>query len=473
MIANTSATNLAATRLRARPSTGRRRHAIATKPGQWAAAASVARNASGHPVFPMDQAAAEDALLGENAGMKAPVRHEECETARVSAAASAPVPRDTIRKTEPLTLDCTGLWTTADRIEMFAHAVNLLRWVNHGDVHAAEYLRWTITRLLNRSIRRTEGESAVLQYQNQSMERYNAVVRATKIGHTPGHPIGRSGGYPWRGEPRDEDQSTIAGSVTSPRGESMDVDIPNDRSEDGEVTSSIYLGSASCLVAKGTRVHLAESPINGDNGRKGTSTTLLEMARMYLDMGSDFWPIGMRVNPTDLASTTHANAHFKDIAAWFTINALAPAHDKNGSLVLLLSVPGIFNQYATIGEYAPANCAMEHYPFVVLNAGQAHIVAWLVQHGIVKGSDALRALESFACSRRNVMGRVINIQNTTFEGDWLNSPEDVGNVTLTADEMWKNLHFGPVRPGVMTLYPEFPAGDTGAAMARTVEGLRV
>jgi hypothetical protein len=50
----------------------------------------------------------------------------------------------------------------------------------------------------------------------------------------------------------------------------------------------------------------------------------------------------------------------------------------------VLSVAGSFNRIAQLGEYAFANRALEHYPFLTGNITMSHVVAWLVQHGVAR-----------------------------------------------------------------------------------------
>ncbi|KAF8144422.1 hypothetical protein K438DRAFT_1782808 [Mycena galopus ATCC 62051] len=210
--------------------------------------------------------------------------------------------------------------------------------------------------------------------------------------------------------------------ISAPPAINEDVAMPEAGDIDERVAEPrAYLGIANCNTNITTSVHLAESPVKGVAGRD------------YLAVPSAHWPIGMRITPADVAATSTAAPLPADIAAWLTINALAPMRGDMTAIhrntfmwktMLIFSVPGYYDHYT---------------------------------HGITTGSPAVKALESFSCSRHNSFLHKSDLQRQTFEEEWLRTVEDILLTTLGTEDMWTALQHGPIRDGIDTFYPNFPA----------------
>ncbi|KAF8143186.1 hypothetical protein K438DRAFT_1994152 [Mycena galopus ATCC 62051] len=186
-------------------------------------------------------------------------------------------------------------------------------------------------------------------------------------------------------------------------------------------------------------VHLPESPAKGKPGPNVATAMMADAIRWYRDVPVAHWPIGMCSSPTSTAPLT------TDIAAWLTLNALAPmrgeltALDHNTFLwkaILIFSISGYFDHYVTLGQYPPDDLPLEHYPFDTISLRWSHIVSWITQHGILKGSEATWSVISSIA-------------------DGISPHIDL--TTLGTDDVWSSLQHGVIREGVDTFYPIFPA----------------
>ncbi|KAF8128776.1 hypothetical protein K438DRAFT_2000204 [Mycena galopus ATCC 62051] len=418
-------------------------------------------NQQGHPMFPRSLADNVDAKLGAHAGLVMPTRYAENEGQRHTQALATiertPLPRTSME----LTRDWMGPWASAREIAMFNKAVNLCRWVLHGDAQSMLYLKWAITQLHDPAIRRSIGGVTLLQYQNQVLARYKLVTEGPRVPRTKVTNAGH--------RERDDMMAALDGNEQRQH-ESvlMPEDVPMPPAGDGHASSPAYLGVAIGRTNIASCVHLTEAPVQGVPGRDITTASMEEAIGWYRDILTSLWPIGMRISPTTVASLTTVSAEpiAPDVAAWLTINALAPPHGGTapshrgiflGKMILIFSVPGYFDHYTTIGEYPHNNLPLEQYPFETKELRWCHVVSWFIQHGLTVGSDAVRAIESFACSRRNSFLRNTDLQNQTFTDDWPRKASGLEFTVLGATDMWASLTHGPIHPGIETFYPNAPA----------------
>ncbi|KAF8178815.1 hypothetical protein K438DRAFT_1769273 [Mycena galopus ATCC 62051] len=402
------------------------------------AAEQAVKTKRGHPVFPPHLASEEDDRLGADAGICCPTRYAENESTRHSQATATELTTPIPRTSMELTSERMGVWANALPVTTFDEAVNLCRWVHHGDAHAMAYLKWTITGLRDPAIRRSIGGVTLLQYQSQVIGRYKGVVegaqvprsKVTNVGHAPGT------GFPLHDGPSASDIGTITPRIAG------DEDVPMPRPLNGptqeDTAPRACLGVAALNSDVRTCVHIPESPAKDRPGRDMASATMPEAIRWYREVPAAHWPIGMRPAP---ASTAPRPA---DISAWLTLNALAPARgeltalDRNRFLwkaVLIFSISGYFDHYVTIGQYPPDDLPLEHYPFETTTLRWSHVVSWITQHGILRGSAAVLALESFACSCCNLFLHNTDLECQRFDNEWPQSAEDVELTTLGTDDI--------------------------------------
>ncbi|KAJ6492714.1 hypothetical protein C8R47DRAFT_1214030 [Mycena vitilis] len=452
-----------------------RRAAIDSRTATWQRtifppdASMATRDRAGHPLFPDVEDGEDDELRSALEEVKPPAQYEGREKERHEKALLDERNGHIFRKvTDTPSLERTGLWTTAGPITTHAQAVNLMRWVHHGDPTAMEFLRRTVTRLgTDPTLPRTIGEVTTLQYQNQAMARYNATVngerepvpKLTNAGHAPTVTHGAHQAVPGAGPPRPYD--------------AMDEDDPMPADTDASHTQvpdegpAVFLGCARRATMDTTIVHLPEHPHTDTMARHGTMASIARAVRWYGNVPTSHWPLGLRTSPSELPTTTSASPWPHDVGAWFTLNALSPKRgessvDRSAFLkiaIRILSVKGFFDKYATLAGYLLNDLPLEHFPFPGVNVSFAHVIAWLMQHGIDKGSEALLALESFACARRrHAAGETEDLQTSLFNDDWPHCPNDADNIVLRPEDLWTGLQFGSPRPGETTDFPSHPAG---------------
>ncbi|KAJ7463919.1 hypothetical protein B0H11DRAFT_2052742 [Mycena galericulata] len=227
-----------------------------------------------------------------------------------------------------------------------------------------------------------------------------------------------------------------------------------------------YLGTAE-QGDDVTIVILTETPTETSDARSGTHTKLMIAARVYDNMKCASWPLGFRVSEDAYPTTSYARVYIFDVAAWYTINALAPIRNRVGTsidrarfmqeLIRLLSVAGTFNRIAQLGEYETANLLLEHYPFLGNNITMSHIVAWLIQHGIARDGDAIRVLESFARSRRNAVMKRNSPSHTDFD-DGAKPRNETDMLSMGDADIihWRDLEHGTLQPGNTSTAPRRP-----------------
>ncbi|KAJ7602787.1 hypothetical protein DFH06DRAFT_1351020 [Mycena polygramma] len=447
------------------------------------------RDDSGHPIFPDFDASEGSELRGSLDDVKEPAQFEPREQERQRKALLDEANGHLFQKVvDGPSIEKTGYWTTAGPIKTFAQAVNLMRWVHHGDPTAMEFLKRTVTRLgTDPTLPRTIGEVTALQYQNQAIARYNATVngdrapspKLTNAGRAPGairhnqHPFHFAAGPPL----------LIAQPAQDAPPDAMEQDDPMpvpggaaDAADNGDVVDdgpAVYLGAARRAAIDRTIVHLAENPASDAMGPRGTTASIQRAVRWYTNVPTSHWPLGLRISLGERPTTMTATPWALDVGAWFTLNALSPMRGTESSVhraaflkiaVRILSIPGLFAKYVEVGGYVFNDLPLEHFPFPGTNVSYAQIIAWFMQHGINVGSDALLALESFARSRRNQIAGNDNLEAAVFSDDWPYTVKDIENVVLRAEDIWTALRFGTVRADATSDFPSFPAGVNTAVM---------
>ncbi|KAJ7635986.1 hypothetical protein DFH06DRAFT_1139070 [Mycena polygramma] len=221
--------------------------------------------------------------------------------------------------------DAIGLWA-GKTLQTKEEAANILRWIARTEASAFHFMHCERVRLgSDPTIIRTEGQVYLLQRQNAASEQYWLATTGRRKGPAKYDP---PAAYKDAGTRAEEDQY-------------------------------VYLGTA--MLGEDTMfVILTELAYEDSEVRSGSHTKLLEAARMYDNMEHRLWPHGFRVNEREYASprVRWATAHRDDIAAWYTINALAPRRNRIGTsierakfmevLICLLSIAGTYNRIQPI-----------------------------------------------------------------------------------------------------------------------------
>ncbi|KAJ6485365.1 hypothetical protein C8R47DRAFT_1072722 [Mycena vitilis] len=333
--------------------------------------------------------------------------------------------------------DAIGRWLDKT-IETKDEAANVLRWIARTEPTSFHFMHCERVRLgADPTITRSEGQVYLLQRQNSAAEQYWLATTNHRKGPSRYEP---PAAYKTAGGQRPEDDMYA------------------------------YLGTA-ILSSDDTFVYLTELAEETSEVRSGSHTKLLEADRLYANMEFRLWPIGFRINEREYPDPRgrFAKAYQGDILAWYTINALAPRRTRVGTsierskfmelLIRLLSVAGTYNRIANAGEYVAANRALEHYPFLTMNATFSHVVAWLIQHGIRCDGDAIKVLESFARSRRNAKEDRETPNAVVFtKGGVPHDLDEVVAMKMGTDFChWKEVMHAGLQPNVTSEYPQQPS----------------
>ncbi|KAJ7076422.1 hypothetical protein C8R44DRAFT_755447 [Mycena epipterygia] len=122
----------------------------------------------------------------------------------------------------------------------------------------------------------------------------------------------------------------------------------------------------------------------------------------------------------------------------------------------MFSCSGMFGKYVRDGGYPEGTRGTEHYNFRTDHLDWSQNASWCCTHGLVVGSDDVRAMESFAMLYRN---QATNDLPSNFV--FVDYPNDATCVnTLSASEItpWNSIIHAELHPGLVTLYPHRPAG---------------
>ncbi|KAJ7079933.1 hypothetical protein B0H15DRAFT_953715 [Mycena belliarum] len=128
-----------------------------------------------------------------------------------------------------------------------------------------------------------------------------------------------------------------------------------------------------------------------------------------------------------------------------------------------LSIPGFFERMVQRGQWQYNTFALENFPFDAANVTMSQALSWVHLHGIASGSGSLRMLQDYAAAWRNF--REHNVDPTAHA--FRDPPRDSMDVLRLPDAQitpWREIHYGPVREGITTTTPRFPAGGIYASM---------
>ncbi|KAJ7089287.1 hypothetical protein B0H15DRAFT_949262 [Mycena belliarum] len=128
-----------------------------------------------------------------------------------------------------------------------------------------------------------------------------------------------------------------------------------------------------------------------------------------------------------------------------------------------LSIPGFFERMVQRGQWQYNTFPLENFPFDAANVTMSQALSWVHLHGIASGSGSLRILQDYAAAWRNF--REHNVDPTAHA--FRDPPRDSMDVLRLPDAQitpWREIHYGPVREGITTTTPRFPAGGIYASM---------
>ncbi|KAJ7260686.1 hypothetical protein C8J57DRAFT_1514619 [Mycena rebaudengoi] len=362
---------------------------------------------------------------------------------------------------------------TRHRYEFFEmQALNIMSWELVGEHTAFNFATHLVERMeADPTAACTEGEVLLLQCHYAIDARYRT-VRGEAPRPRPTY-ADRTNRVTYKLEPRPEyvkPQDAVMtyaapAPTTAPALDSEPAPAPHIAPPPAATVAMAYLGSSPPLNDDNTVVILTE--LDSDTPGRPTTQSILELARRWiLAVPTAHRPHGMRVMENEFPTVDETSLPLaEDVGAWFTINGLAPRRGRISSinrakflhaLAQTLSVEGIFNHYVSLGQYIFANLPFEHYPFSAMNICASQIIAWLIQHGITPGSGALRALESFARSRRNYSAYSGNPVNRVFTTGFPHCEADVARIVVHDEDRWGALRHAALQEGVQSDYPACP-----------------
>ncbi|KAJ7093008.1 hypothetical protein B0H15DRAFT_799442 [Mycena belliarum] len=224
--------------------------------------------------------------------------------------------------------------------------------------------------------------------------------------------------------------------------------------------------------AKARRAPLPTTPVEG---RLGPELSLDDVVRDMVGRPPKSWAQAVRLENGDWASPeTPAGARplEADVLASRFFQFIAPVRGAVTSidrarfmeLVLVgLSLPGLFERLVMRGGWVYSAMALEHFPFDAANLTMSQALAWVYQHGIMPATPELRMLQGYATAWRNM--RDASPDPTALE--FRAAPRNIFDVLSWPDSQitsWRDLHYGPVRQGIVTTSSRFPAGGLAASI---------
>ncbi|KAJ7441831.1 hypothetical protein B0H11DRAFT_1932750 [Mycena galericulata] len=384
------------------------------------------RDDAGHPICPLEVNEGDADDFGSDSEHTAlPDNWKTVETLRQADAIELKKQGRRYPPFVPPAADLVGAWHELS-LNTVDETVNLLRWVSRTEHSAYQFMRREFLRLTSDpTLARTPGEVYLIEKQNVVYQRY------------------------WK-------RST--GFHKAPRSvAAVPMALDDDR--------AVYLGTA--MLGTDETIVIVTERTDGE-AHSGTHTALAAAAARYDTMESRMWPLGFRINEDLYPTAKFSRVYWNDVAAWYTLNALMPRRIRVGSsiyranflslVIRLLSVAGMYNRVAQMGEYVLDTLPLEHYPFLTMNMGFSHVVAWLIQHGIARDGEEIPVLESFARSRRNrIHGRSTPSMTEFDSGEPPHNAQDVQMMTANDIIHWRDLTHAALQPGIQSTY-QHPVG---------------
>ncbi|KAJ7093011.1 hypothetical protein B0H15DRAFT_947818 [Mycena belliarum] len=356
-----------------------------------------------------------------------------------------------------------GLWAELSFATVVA-ARNLTRWMTGGCPRArAMYMYLMRYYGANPGARRSDG----IQYLMRDQQRAEAGwLLATTGDSTPlsrrGDRRGPSRNQRRRAKARQAPRIGSSGTTSASTKSVADEDDPMAPAPPALPHRQSYAG----------RAPLPTTPVEG---RLGPELSLDDVVRDMVGRPPKSWAQAVRLENGDWASPeTPAGARplEADVLASRFFQFIAPVRGAVTSidrarfmeLVLVgLSLPGLFERLVMRGGWVYSAMALEHFPFDAANLTMSQALAWVYQHGIMPATPELRMLQGYATAWRNM--RDASPDPTALE--FRAAPRNIFDVLSWPDSQitsWRDLHYGPVRQGIVTTSSRFPAGGLAASI---------
>ncbi|KAJ7088197.1 hypothetical protein C8R44DRAFT_752024 [Mycena epipterygia] len=207
--------------------------------------------------------------------------------------------------------------------------------------------------------------------------------------------------------------------------------------------------------------YLGTSPPGNDGGTLNSRSTVDEAAAYWEKVPTSHWHRGMRNEHEVYPTAIFDRPLWNDVHVVLTLELFGPGvgearEEFTANTMAMFSCSGMFGKYVRDGGYPEGTRGTEHYNFRTDHLDWSQNASWCCTHGLVVGSDDVRAMESFAMLYRN---QATNDLPSNFV--FVDYPNDTTCVnTLSASEItpWNSIIHAELHPGLVTLYPRRPAG---------------
>ncbi|KAJ7042843.1 hypothetical protein C8F04DRAFT_1175946 [Mycena alexandri] len=428
------------------------------------------RNADGHPAFPhlnAGDAPMEDVVgVVQGAQTRADTWHRT-ETTRIENWGRRLQRGDSLPRA-PMAIDPArvGVWATL-MITSVAQAQNLMRWSDAGCPYA-----WAMILFLQQDYGlrplayRSAGVGIILSSQAGSLERYTRATQGVP-------PVSRRAARRAAGAIRALDPHTgvtntsyqyehtslIAPSIAAAATPAAVV-VPPDA-----VTAPIFaepsVAPEDDIMIDVEYAFLGTSPAGDDAGDFNSRVSVEDADAYWVSVPTALWPKALRNIKGEFPKLVYDLPFTDDSRVVFTMRIFGPttgiALDQfTATSMTLFSCTGLFEQHCTVGGYHLMSRGPEHYNFVTTSLDWSQVASWWCTHGIVPGSPAVLALESFARSYRNQLEGHHDPENVEFV-TYPNQPSCVKTHPNGHITRWKRIEHGMLYGSLQSTYPRRPS----------------
>ncbi|KAJ7721080.1 hypothetical protein DFH07DRAFT_972423 [Mycena maculata] len=190
--------------------------------------------------------------------------------------------------------------------------------------------------------------------------------------------------------------------------------------------------AGTLVIASITRVYLgASEPDPKDvhhafsfHRRPNTRNSTQDGMRYYSGVTSLGWPHGFLTEGGKVPSGAFGERPRRgDMRGYHTHVALGPVSTRKASHQShlwycaahgLFSIGGLFAYIVTTGGYERNVLPMDHFAGPADNVSFGMVAAWYYCHGVFPGTQDVEELEAFSCARRNIMAKIPNLDNTSW-----------------------------------------------------------
>lgn len=230
-------------------------------------------------------------------------------------------------------------------------------------------------------------------------------------------------------------------------------------------TSAVMISDAATFGGAGiwSPAYLGLSPPGNDGGTINSRSSEHEATAYWEKIPTSHWHQGMRNVYGVYPTAVHDHPMRDDVRVVLTLEVFGPEdgparEEFTANSMSMFSCAGMFGKFVHNGGYPQIAQAAERYNFSTDHMDWSRSASWWSTHGLLVGSDDVRAMESFAMSYRN---QATNDLPTNFM--FVNYPNDVtcvGSISDSEITPWNCIVHAELRPGLTSRYPRRPAGHS-------------